>query len=85
MAEVWLLCGEHNEARAAYTARLSGREAPVSAWSGLGRALAFDPAQQAASDLLLHYPERARSVQDAMERTTGRRADPVRLAAWLGA
>ncbi|MFJ3645839.1 HEXXH motif domain-containing protein [Streptomyces murinus] len=85
MAEVRLLCGEHDEARAAYTARLSSEEAPASAWSGLGRALASDPAQQAASGLLLHYPERARAVQDAIAGTTGRRADPVRLAAWLGA
>ncbi|MEW2625414.1 HEXXH motif domain-containing protein [Streptomyces sp. NPDC048106] len=84
-AEVLLLRGEHADARDAFAARLSAKGAPVSAWPGLGRALAADPAHRGAAALLLHHPERARAVQDALEATTGRRADPVRLAAWLGA
>ncbi|TXJ77905.1 HEXXH motif domain-containing protein [Streptomyces lavendulae] len=84
-AEIRLLHGEYAEARASFTERLSAEEAPVSAWPGLGRALAADPGHRAAADLLRHHPERARAVQDALRATTGRRADPVRLAAWLGA
>ncbi|MGM9469252.1 HEXXH motif domain-containing protein [Streptomyces murinus] len=84
-AEVRLLHGEHAEARAAFTDRLSAKGAPASAWPGLGRALAADPVHRAAADLLRRHPERARAVQDALEAKTGRRADPVRLAAWLGA
>ncbi|WP_046420871.1 HEXXH motif domain-containing protein [Streptomyces malaysiense] len=84
-AEVRLILGEHTEARDAFIARLSDKEAPVSAWPGLGRSLAAEPARRAAADLLLQHPERARAVQDAIAVATGRRADPVRLAAWLGA
>ncbi|MFR9787759.1 HEXXH motif domain-containing protein [Streptomyces sp. MB22_4] len=83
-AEVQLMLGERTEARAAFIARLSDKGAPASAWPGLGRSLAAEPAQQAAAGLLLHHPERARAVQDAIAAMTGRRADPVRLAAWLG-
>nr|WP_272926744.1 HEXXH motif domain-containing protein [Streptomyces sp. SID4946] len=84
-AEIRLLHGEHVEAGAAFADRLSAKGAPVSAWAGLGRALAADPAHRAAAELLRRHPERARAVQDALEAMTGRRADPVRLAAWLGA
>ncbi|MFH8337171.1 HEXXH motif domain-containing protein [Streptomyces sp. AM6-12] len=84
-AELLLLHGEHAAARAAFTGRLSAKGAPASAWPGLGRALAADPGHRAAAALLGHHPERARAVQDALEARTGRRADPVRLAAWLGA
>ncbi|MER6331189.1 HEXXH motif domain-containing protein [Streptomyces sp. NPDC001034] len=83
-AEVRLLRGEYAAARAAFAARLSAKGAPAAAWAGLGRALAADPAQRTAAQLLRHHPERARAVQDALEVTTGRGADPVRLAAWLG-
>ncbi|MEU3027056.1 HEXXH motif domain-containing protein [Streptomyces incarnatus] len=82
-AEVRLLHGAYAEARAAFADRLSAEGAPVSAWAGLGRALAADPAHRAAAGLLRHHPERARAVQDALAARTGRRADPVRLAAWL--
>ncbi|MFF3365495.1 HEXXH motif domain-containing protein [Streptomyces misionensis] len=84
-AEVLLARDDHARARAAFTARLSGGDAPVSAWAGLGRALAHDPAHQAAARLLLRHPERARAVHDALRSPTGHRADPVRLASWLGA
>ncbi|MFE1910863.1 HEXXH motif domain-containing protein [Streptomyces anandii] len=83
-ADVLLTCGERAAARAVLTARLSARGAPAGAWAGLGRALADDPAHEAATRLLLHFPERARAVQEALETATGRTADPLRLAAWLG-
>ena len=63
---------------------LEGRE-----WTGPERLLAvrkmwqlwkFDPVFEA----LIRHPERARAVQEALEAATGRGADPVRLAAWLG-
>jgi len=84
-AELLLARGDHTAARAAFAARLSGKGAPVSAWPGLGRALTPDPTHRPAAQLLLQHPERARAVQDALESATGRRADPVRLASWLGA
>ncbi|MBG0853749.1 HEXXH motif domain-containing protein [Streptomyces spinoverrucosus] len=83
-ADVLLIAGRHEAARDAYAARLSGKEAPVSAWAGLGRSLTTDPNHRRAARLLLRHPERARAVQDALAATTGRAADPVRLAAWLG-
>ncbi|MDO0913074.1 HEXXH motif domain-containing protein [Streptomyces sp. DT2A-34] len=82
-ADVLLACGDLAGARAACAARLTGKGAPVAAWVGLGRALSGDPAQAAASRLLLGFPERARAVQDALETATGRGADPVGLASWL--
>ncbi|NUT27075.1 MAG: hypothetical protein HOV84_14340 [Streptomyces sp.] len=84
-ADVLLACGDLTGARAAFTARLTGKGAPAAAWAGLGWALADDPAHEPASRLLLTFPERARAVRDALEATTGRDTDPVRLAAWLGA
>ncbi|GGS86434.1 HEXXH motif domain-containing protein [Streptomyces chromofuscus] len=83
-ADVLLVAGSHEGARDAYATRLSGKDAPVSAWAGLGRALTADPSRRQASHLLLRHPERARAVQDALVATTGRTADPVRLAGWLG-
>ncbi|MGP3984792.1 HEXXH motif domain-containing protein [Streptomyces sp. KR80] len=83
-ADVLLVCGDRDGARAAFAAQLSGKGAPVAAWVGLGRALAGDRAYATASRLLLRFPERARAVQDALMAATGRGADPVRLAAWLG-
>ncbi|MEV7995754.1 HEXXH motif domain-containing protein [Streptomyces sp. NPDC086077] len=83
-ADALLVAGHHEAARDAYTARLSGKEAPVAAWAGLGRALATDPSRQRAARLLLRHPERARAVQDALLTTTGHAADPVELAEWLG-
>ncbi|MFJ8535712.1 HEXXH motif domain-containing protein [Streptomyces sp. NPDC093591] len=82
-ADVLLACGDLAGARTAFAARLAGKGAPVAAWAGLGRALADDPAHEAASRLLLGFPERARAVQDALETATGRGADPVTLATWL--
>ncbi|MFF8942995.1 HEXXH motif domain-containing protein [Streptomyces sp. NPDC014864] len=82
-ADVLLARGDSAGARAAHVERLTRKGAPVSAWAGLGRALADDPAHRAASRLLLRHPERARALQDALEASTGRRADPVHLAAWL--
>ncbi|MFI7408657.1 HEXXH motif domain-containing protein [Streptomyces sp. NPDC049627] len=82
-ADVLLACGDLAAARAAFTARLAGKGAPVAAWAGLGRALSADPAHAAASRLLLGFPERAVAVQDALETTTGRGADPIGLATWL--
>ncbi|WP_171117269.1 MULTISPECIES: HEXXH motif domain-containing protein [Streptomyces] len=82
-SDVLLIRGHREEARAAYADRLSGKGAPVAAWAGLGRSLSGDPSHEAAARLLLGFPERARSVQDALIATTGRGADPVRLAAWL--
>ncbi|MFF2851530.1 HEXXH motif domain-containing protein [Streptomyces sp. NPDC058001] len=89
-ADVLLAVDEHAAARDVFVAQLSDKGAPVAAWTGLGRALAHDgdeahrTAASAASRLLLHFPERARAVQDALIATTGRPADPLRLAAWLG-
>ncbi|GEC07621.1 HEXXH motif domain-containing protein [Streptomyces spinoverrucosus] len=83
-ADALLIAGRHEAAREAYAARLSGKEAPVSAWAGLGRALSPDPSHEVAARLLLNHPERARAVQDALLTTTGHAADPVRLAQWLG-
>ncbi|MFE0256056.1 HEXXH motif domain-containing protein [Streptomyces sp. NPDC059010] len=84
-ADILLARGDLSGARDAFTARLTGKDAPAAAWAGLGRALAGDPAHESASRLLLTFPERARAVRDALEATTGRGTDPVRLAAWLGA
>ncbi|MFJ4470005.1 HEXXH motif domain-containing protein [Streptomyces sp. NPDC089424] len=83
-ADALLIAGHHEAARDAYVARLSGRTAPVAAWAGLGRALSADPARQRAARLLLSHPERARAVQDGLLSATGRAADPVELAQWLG-
>lgn len=82
--DVLLACGDRAAARTAFAARLSGKVLPVGAWVGLGRALTDDPNQAAASRLLLSFPERALAVQDTLAATTGRGADPVHLAAWLG-
>ncbi|MFG2649069.1 HEXXH motif domain-containing protein [Streptomyces sp. NPDC048436] len=87
-ADVLLACGDRGGARDAYAAQLSGEGAPVVAWVGLGRALAPSgdgtAGSEAAARLLCRYPERARAVQDALREATGRGADPVRLAEWLG-
>lgn len=83
-ADVLLVCGDRAAARDAFVARLSGKEASVAAWSGLGRALAGDRGHTAAARLLRRFPERARVVQETLVATTGEAADPVRLAAWLG-
>lgn len=53
-------------------------------WSSLGLALAGDPAMASASRLLIHHPERARSVYEAWREEDGERPDPVSLAGWLG-
>lgn len=83
-ADALLNAGRHEAARDAYASRLSGKEAPAAAWAGLGQALTADPSRQRAARLLLRHPERARAVQDALLATTGRAADPVELAEWLG-
>lgn len=95
-ADILLVCGDRARARDAYSALLVGKGAPPHAWAGLGAALAGDESdgrchhpipddmRQAASDLLLRHPERARAVQDVLTAATGRGADPLRLAAWLG-
>ncbi|GAB2998608.1 HEXXH motif domain-containing protein [Streptomyces pseudoechinosporeus] len=84
-ADVLLACDDRAGARAAFVAQLSGKGAPVAAWAGLGRALAGEgQVRNAASRLLLHFPERARAVHEAVEAAQGRAPDPVRLAEWLG-
>ncbi|MEU4997350.1 HEXXH motif domain-containing protein [Streptomyces sp. NPDC021622] len=83
-ADVLLCRGERAAARDAFTARLTGKGAPLDAWAGLGRALAGAAPHRDAAWLLRHFPERACAVQSALENTTGQGADPVRLAGWLG-
>ncbi|MFI9611251.1 HEXXH motif domain-containing protein [Streptomyces sp. NPDC052023] len=82
--DVLLIRGDREAARAVYADRLTRKGAPVAAWAGLARALSGDPSHEAAATLLRGFPERARAVQDALVAATGRGADPVRLAAWLG-
>ncbi|MHC3471557.1 HEXXH motif domain-containing protein [Streptomyces sp. 7R007] len=82
-AEILLARGDHAAARAAFTAQLTGKGSPVSAWVGLGRALSEDSTRARASTLLLTFPERARALQEALAATTTGTADPVDLAAWL--
>ncbi|MFG2029065.1 HEXXH motif domain-containing protein [Streptomyces sp. NPDC048825] len=85
VADVLLAHDDRAGARAAFVAQLSGKGAPVAAWVGLGRALAGEgQVRNAASRLLLSFPERARAVHEAIEAATGRAPDPVRLAEWLG-
>ncbi|MEU6761197.1 HEXXH motif domain-containing protein [Streptomyces sp. NPDC046853] len=83
-ADLLLAQGDRDGARDAFVARLMGKETAFSAWAGLGRALAGSRKHRDASRLLCHFPERARAVQSALEHDTGRRADPVELASWLG-
>ncbi|MFC8131160.1 HEXXH motif domain-containing protein [Streptomyces sp. NPDC057302] len=85
-ADLLLARGDLRGAREAFTAQLTGKEAPfsVSAWAGLGRSLAGSPEHLGASRLLRDFPERACAVQGALEHATGQGADPVELAAWLG-
>jgi HEXXH motif-containing protein len=78
--DILLATGDRVAARAAFSARLAAKGAPVAAWVGLGRSL---PDGHPAAGLLLAFPERARAVQDALEAATGRGADPVELATWL--
>ncbi|MFC4467717.1 HEXXH motif domain-containing protein [Streptomyces xiangluensis] len=85
VADVLLTCDDKAGARAAFVAQLSGKGVPVAAWAGLGRALAGEgQVRNAASRLLLRFPERARAVHEAVEAAQGRAPDPVRLAEWLG-
>ncbi|MER6132192.1 HEXXH motif domain-containing protein [Streptomyces sp. NPDC001815] len=82
-ADVLLALGERSAAREILVRHLLAEKPSVDAWALLGRALADDPAQNAASRLLLRFPERARAVQEALQATGMEQADPVRLAGWL--
>ncbi|MEV6753723.1 HEXXH motif domain-containing protein [Streptomyces sp. NPDC051214] len=83
-ADLLLARGDLSGAREAFVTQLAGKETASDAWAGLGRALAGATEHRDASRLLRHHPERARAVQSALEHATGRGADPVELATWLG-
>ncbi|MEU3465789.1 HEXXH motif domain-containing protein [Streptomyces sp. NPDC006733] len=83
------LAGGHRTAAArAYLAQLAADPCHVAAWAGLGCALDSgdgDATHRRAARLLGRHPERALAVQRALLAATGRPADPLGLAAWLGA
>ncbi|MGW7071133.1 HEXXH motif domain-containing protein [Streptomyces sp. NPDC054855] len=83
-ADLLLARGDLSGARDAFLTQLAGEETASAAWAGLGRALAGAAEHRDAARLLRHRPERARAVQSALEHATGRAADPVELAGWLG-
>ncbi|MFF3204521.1 HEXXH motif domain-containing protein [Streptomyces sp. NPDC002962] len=79
-----LAAGEPGAARRSYLAHLSEAPDSAAAWAGLGGALAAEGVEPAAAGLLTRRPEQALAVQRALVSRSGRAADPVRLAAWLG-
>ncbi|KAF5996418.1 HEXXH motif-containing putative peptide modification protein [Streptomyces mirabilis] len=78
-----LAAGDPTAAQHAYRAHLAVEPERAGAWAGLGHALKAAGTEPAAAHLLCHWPERARTVHQAVLRATGSAPDPVRLAAWL--
>jgi HEXXH motif-containing protein len=83
-ADLALLAGEHDRARADYQAELAADPDRPSSWGGLRLALAAQGAGPAA-DALRERPELVRQVHRAVRESRGAQADPVALATWLGA
>lgn len=81
-ADLALLAGEHDRARAEYEAALVAEPDRPGSWAGLGRVLAARWPGPAA-DALRERPELVREVHRAV-RGPGGPPDPTALAAWVG-
>ncbi|MEU5339803.1 HEXXH motif-containing putative peptide modification protein [Streptomyces sp. NPDC020766] len=82
-ADVLLALGERSAARRVLVEQLRGENPPAGSWSLLGRALADDPAQGDPSRFLLHFPERAKAVHEALGAAGLEQGEPIQLATWL--